>query len=105
MATVVLRDQRIRAAIGASQLTATGDTVRELLTSLGQRFPIFDECVDGNGSLVLGVMIYLGDIYADADAGAVGDHRFTRDLDSPVAEQGLVSLVPTVGPDGRHPIW
>ena len=72
---------------GASEVTAEGETPRELIASLQSQYQgIGDRLLDEGGKLRRFVNIYLND----------EDIRFLNDLDTPVKTGDTVSIVPAI---------
>jgi molybdopterin converting factor small subunit len=71
---------------GHDEITASGDTVGELLEALGHEYPaIRPRLISPNGELASGVAVYLG-------ANSV---RELQGLDTPVELEEVLSIVPT----------
>ena len=72
---------------GASEVTADGSTLAELLQSLDASYPgIRGRVLDDTGALRRFVNVYVGD----------DDVRFIGGLEAPVADGAKVSIIPAV---------
>jgi sulfur-carrier protein len=72
---------------GASQVDASGDTVRALIADLNAKFPGLGERIcDENGDIRRFVNVYVGD----------EDIRFLSGLDTPIPVGTQVSIIPAV---------
>jgi molybdopterin synthase sulfur carrier subunit len=72
---------------GANEVTAEGSTLAEVLDSLESHHPgIRARVLDDTGALRRFVNIYVGD----------EDVRFSGGLDSPVADNAKISIIPAV---------
>lgn len=72
---------------GANEVTAEGSTLAEVLDSLESHHPgIRARVLDDTGALRRFVNIYVGD----------EDVRFSGGLDSPVADDAKISIIPAV---------
>jgi molybdopterin synthase sulfur carrier subunit len=72
---------------GKPEVEVEGTTVSQALASLDERFPGFnDRLYDANGQLRQFINIYLND----------SDIRFGQGLETPVAENDDLSIVPAV---------
>ena len=72
---------------GASEVTADGSTLREVLADLDARYPgIHGRVVDEQGALRRFVNVYVGN----------DDVRFLDGLDTPVSDDAQVSVIPAV---------
>jgi len=71
---------------GHDEVTASGDTVGEVLEAVGHEYPDFrNKVLLANGSLVAGLTVYLGPTSV----------RKLQGLATPVQMEELVSIVPT----------
>jgi sulfur-carrier protein len=89
MATVDIRIPTIlRPHVGgASKVSATGDTLGELITDLTTRFPsVGSQIVTADGGLHKFVNVYVND----------DDARYIGKLDAPVKDGDTVSILPAV---------
>lgn len=76
-----------RLTAGQPEVEVEGATVSEALRSLNDRFPGFDDRLyDGDGKLRQFINIYLND----------SDIRFGQGLETPIAENDDLSIVPAV---------
>jgi molybdopterin synthase sulfur carrier subunit len=74
-------------ADGAATVSATGATVGEVFADLAARYPgLSDQLIDESGSIHKFVNVYRND----------DDIRYTGRLDTPVAENDVVSIIPAV---------
>ncbi|HEX2220986.1 MAG TPA: ubiquitin-like small modifier protein 1 [Candidatus Limnocylindria bacterium] len=71
---------------GARELTASGETVQQVLDDLFGRYPALQERLTEDGSLSRFVNIYVND----------RDVRFREGLGTPVAEDDTVILLPAM---------
>jgi len=76
---------------GQRSVRAEGSTVRELLDDLESRYPGFKEMLMSNGHLHRFVNIYLND----------EDIRFLRQLDTPLGEGDVLSILPALAGGSR----
>ena len=77
---------------GQRSVRAEGSTVRELLDDLESRYPGFKEMLmSNNGHLHRFVNIYLND----------EDIRFLRQLDTPLGEGDVLSILPALAGGSR----
>ena len=71
---------------GHGEITASGDTVGELLDALGHEFPeIRSRLLSEQGSLLPGFAVYLGGISV----------RELQGMATPIEQEELLSIVPT----------
>src|SRR5262249_34251490 len=86
---VVLRDPRLRARVGATEVVVPdARSLRELVQILMARFDNLSELVNDDGTLAGGVCAFVG---------PVDDDRLTRDLDTPLDDVDEVTFGPLLG--------
>src|SRR3972149_2147939 len=78
---------------GQKSLQADGGTVRELLDNIEARHPGFKEMIITDGQIHRFVNIYLND----------EDIRFLGQLDTPLKEGDVVSVLPALAGGAREP--
>ena len=77
----------LRTLVGAKSVPADGRNVREVLDNLNSRYPGFKSQIsDASGGLHRFVNIYLND----------EDVRYLNGLETPVAEDDVISILPAV---------
>jgi MoaD family protein len=87
MAVEVKVTSTLQQLVGAKSVEGEGGTVGELLTNLDQRYPGFRAKISGDdGQLHRFVNIYLND----------EDIRYLQQLDTPVGEGDVISILPAL---------